>query len=148
MHSRFYDAMKVTLSDEALRYISLFEAETDAAVRDCLIEDDRVVVLVAPGEMGQAIGPDGQHVGAVEERIDRDVTVVEAADTPEAFVENVLAPAAVRGVTISEQGEEVVAYVEVDRADRGVAIGSGGRTIETARRLARRHFDIDDIQLT
>lgn len=140
--------MKVTLSDEALQYISLFEEETDASVRDCLIEDDRVVFLVAPGEMGQAIGPQGQHVRAVERRINADVDVVEAADTAEAFVENALAPAAVRGVTISEQGGEIVAYVEVEEADRGVAIGAGGRTIETARRLADRHFDIDDIQLT
>jgi N utilization substance protein A len=140
--------MKITLSDEALQYISLFEAETDAAVRDCLLEDDRVVFLVAPGEMGQAIGPGGQHVQAVEKQINRDVDVVEAADVPEAFIKNALAPAAVRGVTISEQGEEVVAYVEVDQADRGVAIGAGGRTIETARRLAARHVDVDDIQLT
>lgn len=140
--------MKVTLSDEALQYISLFEEETGATVRDCLIEDDRVVVLVAPGEMGQAIGPQGQHVRAVEQRIHTDVAVVEDADTPEAFIENALAPAAVRGVTVSEQGGEVVAYVEVDQADRGVAIGTGGRTIDTARTLARRHVDVDDIQLT
>ncbi len=140
--------MTVTLSDEARQYIALFEEETDATVRDCLIEDDRVVFLVAPGEMGQAIGPGGQRVQAVERRINRDVDVVEAADTPEAFVENALAPAAVRGVTISEQGDSTVAYVEVEQADRGVAIGSGGQTIETARELARRHFDIDDIQLT
>ncbi|MFW5918398.1 MAG: NusA-like transcription termination signal-binding factor [Haloferacaceae archaeon] len=140
--------MKVTLSDEALQYIALFEEETDATVRDCLLEDDRVVFLVAPGEMGRAIGPGGRHVQAVERRVDRDVDVVEAADTPEAFVENALAPAVVRGVTISDQGEETVAYVEVVEADRGVAIGSGGRTIETARRLARRHVDVDDIQLT
>jgi N utilization substance protein A len=140
--------MKVTLTDEALQYISLFEEETDAAVRDCLIEDDRIVFLVASGEMSQAIGPGGQHVKAVEKQINRDVDVVETANTTEAFIENVLAPAAVRGVTISEQGEEVVAYVEVAQADRGIAIGTGGRTINTARRLAQRHVDIDDIQLT
>jgi N utilization substance protein A len=140
--------MKVTLTDEALQYMSLFEEETDAAVRDCLIEDDRIVFLVASGEMSQAIGPGGQHVKTVEEQINRDVDVVETANTPEAFIENVLAPAAVRGVTISEQGEEVVAYVEVAQADRGIAIGTDGRTINTARRLAQRHVDIDDIQLT
>lgn len=140
--------MKVTLTDEALQYMSLFEEETDAAVRDCLIEDDRIVFLVASGEMSQAIGPGGQHVKTVEKQINRDVDVVETANTPKAFIENVLAPAAVRGVTISEQGEEVVAYVEVAQADRGIAIGTDGRTINTARRLAQRHVDIDDIQLT
>jgi N utilization substance protein A len=140
--------MKITLSDDARQYIALFEDETGARARDCLVEEDRAVFLVEPGDMGDAIGPNGQHVEAVEERLGTDVDLVEAAERPKAFVESALAPAAVRGVTISDQGGERVAYVEVEEADRGVAIGSDGQTIETARELARRHFDIDDIQLT
>jgi Transcription elongation factor len=50
-------------------------------------------------------------------------------------------------VTISEQND-TVAYVEVDEADRGVAIGNDGQNIDTARQLANRHFDIDNIELT
>jgi len=139
--------MRVTLSDDARRYLALFEDETGASARDCLVYDDRIVVLVAAGEMGQAIGPRGQHVKAVERAIGRDVELVEDADTAEAFVASVLAPAAVRHVTISEQNDRV-AYAEVPEDDRGAAIGREGRNIETARELARRHFDVDDIQLT
>jgi len=139
--------MRVTLSDDARRYLALFEDETGATARDCLVYDDRIVVLVAAGEMGQAIGPRGQHVTAVEEKVGRDVELVEDADTPEAFVASVLAPAAVRHVTVSEQNDRV-AYAEVPEDDRGAAIGRDGRNIEAARELARRHFDIDDIQLT
>jgi len=98
--------------------------------------------------MGAAIGPGGAHVQAVEESIGRDVELVEDADTPTAFVESTLAPAAVRHVTLSEQGGETVAYVEVPEDDRGVAIGAEGKHIEAARTLADRHYDIDDIQLT
>ncbi|WP_410765807.1 NusA-like transcription termination signal-binding factor [Haloferax sp. DFSO60] len=139
--------MKITLSDAARRYIALFEEETEATARDCLVFDDRVVFLVSAGEMATAIGPGGSEVKALEERIGRRVELVEDADTPEAFVASALAPAAVRHVTISRQND-VVAYVEVATEDRGVAIGGGGKTIETARTLARRHYDIDDIQLT
>lgn len=139
--------MKVTLSDDARRYLGFFEEETGAAATDCLIYDDRIVLLVAAGDMSTAIGPGGRTVQRFEERIGREVDLVEDADTPAAFVESALAPAAVTHVTISEQGDRV-AYVEVDEADRGVAIGKGGRNIEAARELARRHHDIDDIQLT
>jgi N utilization substance protein A len=139
--------MRITLSDEARQYIALFEDVTGATARDCLVEDDRVVVLVAAGEMGRAIGPNGQTVAKVEDRVGRPVDLVEDADTAEAFVASVLAPAAVRHVTVSEQNDRV-AYAEVPEDDRGAAIGKGGRNIETARTLARRHFDIDDIQLT
>ncbi|WP_336345385.1 NusA-like transcription termination signal-binding factor [Halalkalicoccus ordinarius] len=138
-----------TLSDDALRYITVFEDVTGAPATDCVVdaEADRLVFVVSTGEMGKAIGPNGRTVRRLEERLGKDVDLVEDADTPEAFVANALSPAAVYNVTISEN-ETTVAYAEVDREDTGVAIGSGGRNIETARLLAERHFDIDDVQLT
>jgi N utilization substance protein A len=141
--------MRITLSDAARQYIGLFEEVTGATATDCLIhdEDDRVCFLVAVGEMSDAIGPDGRTVEKLEQRLGQDVSLVESADTPELFVANALAPAVVHNVTISDN-HSTVAYAEVDRADTGVAIGRNGRTIETARTLAKRHFDIDDIELT
>jgi N utilization substance protein A len=141
--------MTVRLSDEARRLAALFEEETDAAVRDCIVDDDydRVIVLVAAGQMGQAIGADGTHVERVERRVGREIKLVENAATPEDFVANALAPAAVYNVTISENNDRL-AYVEVAPADLGAAIGSDGHNIEAARRLAQRHFDIDGVELT
>jgi len=138
--------MRVTLSGEALRVAGLVEEVTGVAVRDCLVEDDRVVVLVATGELGKAIGADGGQVERLEQRLGTQVTLVEDANRAEPFVANTLAPAAVYNVTVSE-GETTVAYAEVHENDRGAAIGADGRNIETARRLAKRHYDIDDIEL-
>ncbi|WP_115865341.1 NusA-like transcription termination signal-binding factor [Halorussus litoreus] len=146
--------MVVTLSDAARRYIALFEEETEATARDCLVPDesgvegdDRVVFLVKPGDMGRAIGSGGETVRELERQLGTEVTLVEDADTAEAFVANALAPAAVYNVTVSED-DETVAYAEVDDDDTGVAIGEGGRNIAVAERLAERHYDVDSIQLT
>jgi len=141
--------MKVTLTDEARQVAGLFESETDATVRDCVVDDeyDRVIVLIKAGEMGKAIGTDGEHVGRVEERIGKRIKLVEDAETPEHFVANALAPAAVYNVTISENSDRL-AYVEVAQEDRGAAIGADGKNIDAARQLASRHHDIDDIELT
>ncbi|MFT4923603.1 MAG: N utilization substance protein A [Haloarculaceae archaeon] len=141
--------MTVRLSDEARQIAALFEEETDATVRDCLVDDeyDRVIVLVKVGEMGKAIGSGGEHVQRVEDRIGTEIKLVEDAETPENFVANALEPAAVYNVTISENADRM-AYVEVAQADRGAAIGTNGRNIDAARTLAARHFDIDGIELT
>lgn len=139
--------MARTLSDDARRYIAVFEDVTGATATDCVIDEDRLVFVVTVGEMAQAIGPGGETVRRLEDRLGTDVDLVEDADTPEAFVANALSPAAVYHVTISEN-ETLVAYAEVAEGDRGVAIGSEGKNIETARTLAKRHFDIDDVQLT
>ncbi|MHB9288700.1 NusA-like transcription termination signal-binding factor [Halobacteriales archaeon Cl-PHB] len=141
--------MMVTISDEARRLIARFEDETDATVRDCVVDDDhdRVIFLVAAGDMPQAIGPGGQHVREVEERLDREIKLVEDAADPADFVANALAPAAVYNVTLSENND-LVAYVEVAEEDRGAAIGCDGKNIDAARLLADRHFDVDGIELT
>jgi len=141
--------MTVRLSDEARRLLAMFEDETDATVRDCLIDDehDRVIFLVKAGEMGKAIGAGGEQVKRVEEHLGREVKLVEDARTAEDFVANALAPAAVYNVTISEN-DDTVAYAEVAQEDRGAAIGTDGKNIEAARELAARHHDIDGIELT
>jgi len=139
--------MTIRLSDEARQIAALFETETDATVRDCVGDGDRVRLLIKPGEMAKAIGTAGEHVSRVEQRIGKPIKLVEDADTPEAFVANALAPAAVYNVTVSENGDRL-AYVEVDDADRGAAIGEDGENIEAARLLAQRHFDIEDVELT
>ena len=140
--------MAIRLSDEARQLAALFESETEATVRDCVIDDDhgRVLLLIKPGEMAQAIGPAGEHVSRVEDRVGKPIKLVEDAETAEVFVANALAPAAVYNVTISENDDRV-AYVEVDDADRGAAIGDGGENIDAARLLAKRHFDVDDVEL-
>jgi N utilization substance protein A len=141
--------MGFTLSDEARQYAALFEDETEATVRDCIVDDEyeRVVFLIKAGEMGKAIGKDGEHVRRVEGRLGRSIKLVEDAPYPEDFVANALAPAAVYNVTISEN-DDLVAYAEVAQEDHGAAIGTEGKNIEAARELASRHHDIDDIQLT
>ena len=141
--------MNVTLDDDARRYLALFEDVTGATGVDCILADgdeDRLIVVVSSGQMGEAIGPDGRTVQRFETRVERPVRLVEGADDAETFVANAFAPAAVYNVTISEN-DDTVAYVEVADEDRGVAIGSNGRTIESVRRLVDRHFGIDDVQL-
>lgn len=139
----------VTLSKEARQYLIVFEDVTGVTAENCLVDDEfgRVVFVVTTANLGEAIGPDGATVRCLEEAIDLTVDLVEAAGTPEAFVANALAPARVHNVTISEN-DDIVAYVEVDHAEADIAIGSDGRNIRAAKQLAKRHFDVDDIQLT
>lgn len=141
--------MAITLSDRERRYIALFEAETDAAARDCVVIDDgdRVLFVVAPDDMARAVGPDGRTVNRLRDRLGKEVDLIADADTPEAFVANALAPAAVYGVTVENCDEGRIARADVDEADMGVAIGTDGRNIEAARLLAKRHFDVNDIEL-
>lgn len=137
------------LSDEARQHLRLFEEKAGVGPKDCIVDEefDRVILLVSPRDMADAIGPGGKTVRDVEELIGKDIKIVADAKTAEDFVANALAPAAVYDVTIETEDDQSVAYVDVDEQDIGAAIGTDGRNIEAARMLARRHFDIDSISV-
>lgn len=138
--------MGIRLSDTAHRYIAAFSELTGIVPSDCLVEDP-LTFVIPPDDMAEAIGPHGETVAAVEEEFDTQVVLIADAASPESFIANALEPAVVESVTIEEADDETIAHAIVDDRDMGVAIGTEGARIDRARRLASRHFSLDDITL-
>jgi len=140
--------MSVRLTEEEMRYMSLFERMTESVVRDCVEREDTVIFVVESGEMGKAIGKGGANIDRVRRSINKNVEVVEYSDDEAEFVANAFQPAAIEDVEVSEEDDSKVAYVEVNESDKGLAIGKDGENIETAKYLAQRHYSFDDIVLS
>jgi N utilization substance protein A len=139
--------MTLRLTEEEMRYMSLFERMTDAVVRDCIEREDTVVFVVDSGEMGKAIGKGGANIDRVRRSVGKEVEVVEFSDDEAEFVANAFQPAAIEEVEVVDDEGGKVAYVEVDETDKGLAIGKEGENIAKAKKLASRHYSFDDIVL-
>ena len=138
----------IRLSDEEMRYITLFESITGATAKDSIIDNEgnRIIFLIKQGEMGIAIGKNGVNIKRAAKLIGKPVEVVEAADTPEELIKNALFPAKVHAVKITRDASgRLIANVAVDPKDKGLAIGKDGMKIQRARILAKRYFDIDAV---
>ncbi|NHI94451.1 MAG: NusA-like transcription termination signal-binding factor [Candidatus Lokiarchaeota archaeon] len=141
-------SVSIKLSDAQIRFISLFENITGAVARDCIIDDEseRIIFIVKPGNIGLAIGKGGINIKRVREFINKDIDVVEFANSEELFIQNTLSPAKIKNVAIQEKRDgRRIALVTVDNKDRGIAIGKNGRNVARARLLAKRHYNIDDV---
>ena len=138
----------IKLTDEEMRLIVLFEGLTRAEVKDCVIdkERNRVIFVVKEGFMGLAIGRRGTNIRRIKRLIGKDVEVVEYAEDPREFLKKILTPARVRAIRIIEKEEgEKMAVIEVEPEDKGIAIGRGGKNIQKARILMKRHFNVDRV---
>lgn len=138
----------VTFNTETMRYIALFESLTGAHAKDCLVlegEDSRIVFVVKSGDMGLAIGKNGNNINRVKKQIGRHIEVIEYNDDPKEFVKNLFQPATIKGIAISTKGERSVAIVDVAAKDKGLAIGKNGRNINKVKLLAQRHHKVDDV---
>ncbi|MGZ5562243.1 MAG: NusA-like transcription termination signal-binding factor [Halobacteriota archaeon] len=138
---------EVKLTTEGIRYIALFESLTRAVARDCYIdgENDRVIFVVKKGDMGLAIGKNGNNINRVKRSIGKHIEIVEFSDDVEEFIANALQPVSVKKVQVVTKESKKLAYVEVTSKDRGIAIGKNGRNIHKAKVLAQRHFGLEDV---
>jgi N utilization substance protein A len=133
-----------------MRFIALLENLTGAIAKDCVVEeeDNRILFVIRPGDMGLAIGKNGMNIERTRKVIGRPVEIVEYAENPEEFLKNIIAPAKVRAIKISKNSEgNTMAQVTVDPHDKGMAIGKNGRNVVKTRLLIKRHFDIDNVMI-
>lgn len=138
---------EIKLSTDEIRYIALFERETGAAIQDCIVEEERIIYVVKAGDMGAAIGRNGDHINRVKRNVDKHIELVEYSDDPVTFVKHAFEPVSVKAVNIVSKSDKKLAYVDVSTADKGLAIGRNGRNIEKVKILAQRHHDIADVIL-
>ncbi len=129
----------------------MFQGMTGATARDCVVDDkrNRIIFVVAKGHMGLAIGKEGASVKKIERAVRRPVEVVEWADDVEGLVKNSLGAKYVQEVRVSDRldGTKGVVVV-VDSRKKGAVLGIEGRNAEKVRLLARRYFDIGNVQIT
>ena len=138
------------LSSEQLSLLSMFNSMTGATARDCVVDEkqNRLIFVVAKGQMGLAIGKEGASVKKIERAVKKPVEVVEWTDDISEFVKNGLGARYVTEVRVSESldGKKGVVIV-VDPKKKGAALGMGGRNAEKVRMLAKRYFDVSNVQI-
>ena len=139
---------EIKLSTEGIRYIALFERLTGATVKDCIVDDGRIIYVIKAGDMGAAIGRNGDHINRMKKAVDKQIDLVEYSDEPVVFIKNAFGPVTVKSVNITSRNRQAIAlYVEVSNKDKGLAIGRNGKNIEKVKLVAKRHHDIDDVIL-
>ncbi|MEK6986353.1 MAG: hypothetical protein AABX89_08250 [Candidatus Thermoplasmatota archaeon] len=154
----------VNLSMEAIGLISEAEKRLRARIKDAVDEGERIVFITEKGHLGQALGKEAKNLAMMRELLKKDVKFVEWDDDKQVFIRNLFKPfdiASVRMETLSvmppadptrpeavpEAKMKIRAIVEVEAKDKGKAIGKGGKNIGSIRHLAKRHHEIDEVQV-
>lgn len=139
---------QIKLTAEEFRYIALLHELTNVFVRDCIVdeENNRIIFLVDPKDIGKAIGPRGLYVQRLRKLLNKDIEIVGYSDKLEEQVKYALAPAKVREVrVVNRPGGKKVVYATVDPKDKGIAIGKNGKNVARASMILRRYYGIDSV---
>ncbi|MDP3779788.1 MAG: NusA-like transcription termination signal-binding factor [Nitrosopumilaceae archaeon] len=140
----------IKLTTDQMRLMSLFQNVTGATARDCIEDEkqDRVIFVVNQGKMGLAIGKGGSHIRTLQNIVKKNIEIVEYSDDPAEFLKNILNSKLVSEVKLNKRADGTMqAIVLVDPRKKGIVVGREGRNAEKARLLAKRYFEITNVQI-
>lgn len=138
---------EIVLSNETVQYINLASKYSGASIRDCVVEDDRVVFIVEKGQLGIAIGSQAKNLEKLRMLFKKIVKFVEFDEDKTRFIQNLCKPYNITKVSFEENDGTSVARIEVNPRDKSKLIGKGGRNINMIRKMGQRHHQIKDVQI-
>jgi N utilization substance protein A len=137
----------IYFSNENMQYINMASKTTKTDIIDCTICEDNLIFIVRKGQLGAAIGKKAKNLEKLRSMFKKNIKFVEFDEDREKFVLNLCKPYKVKNIVLENEGDSVVARVEVELSDKSKIIGKGGRNIEIIRELARRHHSVKDVQI-
>ena len=138
---------EITFSNETVQYINMASKYSKASIKDCLVEDDRIIFVVEKGQLGIAIGSKAKNLEKLRTLFKKNIKFVEFDDDRERFIRNLCKPYQINNVIIDGEDNSSMVRIEVSPRDKSKLIGKGGRNINMIRKLAQRHHPIKDVQI-
>ncbi len=136
--------IKIKYDLNLMKFISLFESITRAAVKDCFELSERLVFIVKEGNIGKALGRGGSNVRRLEGMLKRKLRIIEFNENLLRFIQNVVYPSKVKDI-VEEEG--VVTITPPDSETRGYLIGRGAVNLNTTKEIVKRYFEIKEIKV-
>ncbi len=139
--------MQTTLTMEDIQLLNLLETRTGARAKDIVRFGDGLIFVVEEGQMGKALGKNGQNLARLRNDVGKPVELVEASDSLEVFSKNLFRPASVLQVAVSQDGGHKRVSVKVSADSKGLAIGRSGEKIKRAKTLLKKYFEVEDVKI-
>jgi len=135
----------ITLNDQTLRFMTLFENVTKTQIKDCLEFSDTIYFIVNPGQLQFAIGKSGSKIKRLRALLKKNVKLIEYSPDLTRFIKNIFRDFPIKDVRIedSNDGKNKIAYVSVDLRDKGKIIGRDSKNLKIAKKIVNRHGKID-----
>ena len=139
--------VEIKLDADTLRVFSMFERLTGAELKDVIEEEDRIIFVVVEGQVGRAVGKGAINLKRLRETLGKEVMLYGYAADREQFLKNVFHRHKVESIEWEDRNGDIIAHVKLPQEEKGKAIGKGGKNIQTARLLMKRHHQVADVSL-
>ena len=131
---------RLKLDPETIGFSTIMEQMTYARVKDCFKDEETIYFVVAPGQMGKALGKGAINIKRLQQKFNKKIKIIEFNDDVCKFIRNVSYPLKLESVTIEDN------YVKIQdssKKTKSLLIGRQSRNLNMLKRAVSRFFNID-----
>ena len=91
---------------QTMRYINLLDRTSHVKTMKCYIYNNTIIFGVPKAFMAKAIGPDAEHIHAIQDKIGKRVKIVEESkgvEDLEKFISSIVAPVTFKSVEVKDE---------------------------------------------
>ena len=133
--------MKVTLDQNTIQSISLFQNLTGSSVVDAISDGDEIYFVVAQGQYGSTVGRNGSKIKNAERVFKKRIKVFEYSESLEEFVKNIIP-----GVQEFSLKDKAV-LIKIKPNDKAKVIGKGGKNVKIINMFLQSLFDMEELKV-
>ena len=130
--------MRIKYDINVMKFISLFESATGSNLRDCFIQEEKIMFIVKSGQIGKALGKRGANIRKLENLLKKKIRIIEFDEDVLQFVKNAVYPLQIKD--ISEENN-IITITPVDLKTRGYLIGRSASNLRNTEKIIRRYFE-------
>jgi len=131
---------KIIIDQETFALRMMIERETRSQIKDCFSSPDELIVIVAAGQMGKALGKGGQNVKRLQEKLRRKIKFIEFSPNIATFVRNLVKPIRIAEIV----HEDTILFLrDPSKKTKSLLIGRGGKNLLTLQRAVSRFFNVE-----
>ena len=130
---------RLIINQETMGLSSLMERSTKARVKDCFTDEEGTIFfVVAPGEIGKAIGKGASNIKRLQQELQRKIRVIEYHENVVEFIKNIIYPLRVQSIT---EEQDALVIKETNKKAKSLLIGRQGRNLKLINRAVKRFFN-------
>ncbi|MEK6973713.1 MAG: NusA-like transcription termination signal-binding factor [Nanoarchaeota archaeon] len=132
------------LDYQGIQLLNIFETFTKASVKDCFLEENKIVFIVNNGHMSKAIGPKGKNIRRLEGILKKRIKVVEFNNDILKFIKSCIAPIKINEIEMKD--DEVLIRAE-DSYQKGILIGRNKKNLNSLKEIVNKYFKVKNIKI-
>lgn len=130
----------ISYDQKTIGFINIFENLTRAKVKDCFQEDEVLVFVVQPGQIGLAIGKKGANIKKVGDKFRKKIRIIEFNPTPEKFMLNLIYPTKPKSIKVEEN--KIIIECN-DNKEKGQIFGRDRTNLKRLQDILNKYYKLE-----